>query len=459
MLTFPTKAELDIDAGVKTTRSMQVFFYLFILLVEKCGYWKLTPNHFCTTDFQSSREEKRHHCVSWLPRNSTCPGAENSFLTKDAYKYKSAEELHSMPFAGGYDVYGGGGYVQDFPNNRDSVNTILNEIKTHRWMDRRTRALLIEFSLYNSNIKLIAFSTFAVEFTDTGNVLAYTFTQSFRPTLLTDATGAFSILFYFIYIIALIIATVKIIGKFRDQECDFFKAAWNVIDLITVVLSYAAIAVWIVKYIQTSRALKRYYNDKSGFLSFVQIVFWDNVFNSIVGIIVFTATLRILKALGYNKRCAELVTVVKHAAPQLFSFFVVFGLGFFGFVILGHLLFGSSMFDYHNMLTASGSLANTLIGRNSLDKMVAAAPSFAQVYFFVYVLFIIFILLTMFAAILNQSITEVRANYQNESPIGILDLIKGAFTDLLGLVGIHLRSNNRQNSVQKSKSLMHVTKL
>ncbi|VDI61828.1 polycystin 2 [Mytilus galloprovincialis] len=396
---------------------------------EKCGYWKLTPNHFCTTDFQSSREEKRQHCVSWKPRNSTCPAAENSFLTKDAYRYRSAEELHSMPFAGGYDVYGGGGYIQDFPNNRDSVNTILNEIKTHRWMDRRTRALLIEFSLYNSNIKLITFSTFAVEFTDTGNVLAYTFTQSFRPTLLTDATGAFSILFYFIYIIALIIATVKIIGKFRDQGCDFFKAAWNVIDLITVVLSYVAIAVWIVKYIQTSRALKR-----------------------IVGIIVFTATLRILKALGYNKRCAELVTVVKHAAPQLFSFFVVFGLGFFGFVILGHLLFGSSMFDYHNMLTASGSLANTLIGRNSLDKMVAAAPSFAQVYFFVYVLFIIFILLTMFAAILNQSITEVRANYQNESPIGILDLIKGAFTDLLGLVGIHLRSNKRQNSVQKSKS-------
>lgn len=422
------------------------------IFVEKCKYWKITGKRFCTSNFQSGREESGEYCASWKDKSSGCPPAEDGLLTKGAYKYKTASELSGMPFAGEYDVYSAGGFVQDLPNNRDTVNSILNELKMLKWIDRQTRAIFTEFTLYNSNLNLVTYCTFAVEFTDAGIAVYHTFTQSFRPSLLNDATGALSLIFYFIYIIILIISTCKTVGKLRKHGCEFFKALWNVIDVLTCIMSYTAIGVWVVKYFYTKNALKRYYDDKSAFINFSDIVSWEYTFNCIVGFIVFTATLRILKTLGYNKRCSELVAVIRHAAPELLSFVVIFGLAFFGFAILGFLLFGASMYDYHNLIATLGSLANTLIGRNSLDQMVGAAPLFAQFYFFIYVLFVIFVLLTMFAAILNQSITDVREEYKKEeTPIGILNLITATVKDLLGMFGIHIRSNNKQQKIEKSK--------
>lgn len=394
--------------------------------------------------------------MSWQKKNISCPAVKNSSLTTDAYKYKTASELHEIPFTGEYDVYGGGGYVQDLPNNRDTVNSVLGEITKYRWLDRSTRAVLIEFSLYNSNINLLAYAMFSVEFTDTGTVLAKTFIQFFRPSLLTDATGTFSLLCYAAYLIAIIIATFKIVGKCREYRSKFVMVVWNVIDLITILLSYAAIAVWIVKYLETTSALKRYYDDKSAFISFGGIVNWDIAFTSIIGIIAFTATLRILKALGYNKRMAELTNIVYHAAPDLISFSVIFAFAFVGFAILGHLLFGASMYEYHSMLAASGSLANSLIGKVALDKMLKAAPNFAQLYFFCYVLFVIFVLLTMFAAILNESITKVREDYEKEeSPIGMVNLITSTLKDLLGMLGIHIGSKKRKSNIPSSMYIIY----
>jgi len=88
--------------------------------------------------------------------------------------------------------------------------------------------------------------------------------------------------------------------------------------------------------------------------------------------------------------------------------------------------------------------------------MLKAAPNFAQLYFFCYVLFVIFVLLTMFAAILNESISKVREDYEKEeSPIGMVNLITSTLKDLLGMLGIHIGSKKRKSNIPSSMYIIY----
>lgn len=61
-------------------------------------------------------------------------------------------------------VYGGGGFVQELITNMDVSRALIQHLRTHQWLDPLTRALFVEFSLYNTNSNLLAVLTFLLEF-------------------------------------------------------------------------------------------------------------------------------------------------------------------------------------------------------------------------------------------------------------------------------------------------------
>lgn len=169
------------------------------------------------------------------------------------------------------------------------------------------------------------------------------------------------------------------------------------------------------------------------------------MFNCILGILCFACTIRLLKALGYNQRLTEIATVLRIGGNEILKFFVLFFFAFSGFTILGYLLFGPNVFEWRNLFVSFGSLTNTLIGRNSLDKLIRASPNFAECYFFVYVFFMLFTMMTIFLAILNQAIERARAHPDyTAQTIGISNIIKGTLNDVLQMFGIHIGRKKRK---------------
>ena len=67
--------------------------------------------------------------------------------------YKSAEDLQSGDYWGRLAVYGGGGYAQYLDNGDTAYETIHN-LQVNNWLDRGTRVVFIDFSLYNPNVNL-----------------------------------------------------------------------------------------------------------------------------------------------------------------------------------------------------------------------------------------------------------------------------------------------------------------
>lgn len=53
-----------------------------------------------------------------------------------------------------YGYYDGSGYIQDLSRSNDETVAILNELFQGRWIDQSTRALFIDFTIYNANVNI-----------------------------------------------------------------------------------------------------------------------------------------------------------------------------------------------------------------------------------------------------------------------------------------------------------------
>ncbi|VDM41544.1 unnamed protein product [Toxocara canis] len=78
-----------------------------------------------------------------------------------AFIYQTANKLETSSYWGAVSTYGGGGFVQylTIDDRHASAHTI-SQLKANRWVDRGTRAIFIDFVLYNANINLFCISQY-----------------------------------------------------------------------------------------------------------------------------------------------------------------------------------------------------------------------------------------------------------------------------------------------------------
>ncbi|XP_060073681.1 polycystin-1-like protein 2 [Ylistrum balloti] len=411
----------------------------------KCPYSRLIENRDCIPGYNIYEEDEQSYCIGWNDGSSAICNSPN-FYSMDAWRYQRSEEIWGTPIKGEYETYGGGGYILKLENGLQNSRYIAEELVKYHWINRATRAIFLEFTLYNANTNLFLYLIFLTEFTENGGLLTWVDVYPFRPYQHTGALGAYAMLCYFVYLIVLIYGTVKLIRKITKERLRFFLDLWNITDFSCVVLSYIGVVLWCLRYIYASQSMAIYYDDIDAFINFQHVVVWDVSFNVIIGIIVFVATIRLLRMMGYNKRMTQLASVISHASSELSGFALIFGIGFFAWVILGYFLFGSTMHEYRSLFSTWGSLSNSLIGKNKLDAMTRAAPNFANFYFFTYVVFVMLILMTMFAAILNQSISTVKADiHKQPDTFGILDIFNKYINGLRSFIFRNRNDNVRHH--------------
>lgn len=68
--------------------------------------------------------------------------------------YATESETNGSSFWGQVSQYGGGGFYQDLSRTREESLLQLQLLKDNLWLDRGTRAVFLDFSVYNGNINL-----------------------------------------------------------------------------------------------------------------------------------------------------------------------------------------------------------------------------------------------------------------------------------------------------------------
>jgi len=71
-----------------------------------------------------------------------------------AWNYQTEEELDGSSHWGFMATYGGGGYVQNLGLKKSESLAVIDELMQNLWLDRGTRAVFVDFTVYNANINL-----------------------------------------------------------------------------------------------------------------------------------------------------------------------------------------------------------------------------------------------------------------------------------------------------------------
>ncbi|XP_027041641.1 uncharacterized protein LOC113669763 [Pocillopora damicornis] len=143
----------------------------------------------CYYDYSPENEDTTLLSLpGWIPLslNTSWPNALQ--ICPKPWRYQSAAELRNDPILASYNSYEGGGYAAVMGYDESTAQGVLNETITNGWLDRQTRAVILEFAVFNVNTNLISVATYFYEALATG--AAYTARRIETLELYSTESGA-----------------------------------------------------------------------------------------------------------------------------------------------------------------------------------------------------------------------------------------------------------------------------
>ena len=70
------------------------------------------------------------------------------------WNYQTSSDLDGMRYAAQVSSYGGGGFAQVLGQDSASSAAIVADLSNYLWIDRATRVIFVDFTVYNANINL-----------------------------------------------------------------------------------------------------------------------------------------------------------------------------------------------------------------------------------------------------------------------------------------------------------------
>ncbi len=158
--------------------------------------------------------------------------------------------------AGVYD-YGGGGYVFKVRGYIKDLETKVLQLKESKWLDNRTRAVIVEFSVYNAQINMFSIVKIVAEEMGGG------FNPYHRIDVikLTDLPGQFVTILVqlaqILFGVSLFYYIISLITVLKNEGCKGFCAdLWNLSDLVTIVLSLGALILYFLQMFEVAELTK-----------------------------------------------------------------------------------------------------------------------------------------------------------------------------------------------------------
>jgi polycystin 1L2 len=144
---------------------------------ESCGKQSSVQHlsQTCERDYSLFNEEQRSFLPGWLNQSTT---TNYSPPIHSAFRYKSGKELDTYVYIGDHETYGSGGYVYEFRGRLSELQSNLSQLRQLGWIDEKTRAVIIQCTLYNPNAQLFTSVTLLVELLSTGGIIP---TARFEP--------------------------------------------------------------------------------------------------------------------------------------------------------------------------------------------------------------------------------------------------------------------------------------
>uniref|UniRef100_A0A2K5MDM2 Polycystin-2-like protein 2 n=1 Tax=Cercocebus atys TaxID=9531 RepID=A0A2K5MDM2_CERAT len=365
-------------------------------------------------------------------RNNTCKvySSFQSLMSECYGKYTSANEDLSnfglqintewrystsntnSPWHWGFlGVYRNGGYIFTLSKSKSETKNKFIDLRLNSWITRGTRVIFIDFSLYNANVNLFCIIRLVAEFPATGGIL--TSWQFYSVKLLRYVS-------YYDYFIAsceitfcifLFVFTTQEVKKIKEFKSAYFKSIWNWLELLLLLLCFVAVSFNTYCNVQIFLLLGELLESTEQYSDFYFLACWHIYYNNIIAITIFFAWIKIFKFISFNKTMSQLSSTLSRCIKDIVGFAIMFFIIFFAYAQLGFLIFGSQVDDFSTFQNSIFAQFRIVLGDFNFAGIQQANPILGPIYFITFIFFVFFVLLNMFLAIINDTYSEVKADY------------------------------------------------
>lgn len=365
----------------------------------------------CDSSYSIIDEEKDFFLPGWVKTTDLTPTA-----CPVPWRYQTASKLDGLPYWGSKTVYSGGGYTADLGYYMKQAKGVITDLQTFNWIDKYTRAVFVELTVFNAPSNLFSSVTYLVEMTGTGGASTIVKVDTFRLYQHIGSWTALLAFCEFVAVVTVVVVFYVTCKKIFKKRRDFFKNSWNVVDVAQLVLCISAIALFFIRLINTTWTINKVQENPFVFISFHYAIRWDEVSIYVIGFIVFIATLKFLQLLSFNRHIAVLGHTISQAAKGLLPLGLEAFLTVFAFNIFGYVVFGSRVEGFSNFLATSETTLAMTLGKTYFTDLSHAEPVLGPIFFAVFVIAIQFFLLNMFMAIIMDTYSDVNSEIDENSP-------------------------------------------
>lgn len=330
--------------------------------------------------------------------------------------------------------YSGGGYAESLGPTIEEARKKIEELKAHNWIDKQTRAVFVEITIYNPQTNMHCVAFLILEVSSSGGAFPFVELLVTRIDRYTGQFKLFVLIFELAFVAFTIFFTYKLIkGMINTGPVYYFKKYWNLAELVLISLSWTSIVLYFVRFGINALTQREYRENPNEFVNFHPLAAGDEVFAYIYSMVVFLVSLKFLRLFRFNRRMSLLASTLKNSCKELICFSIVFGIVFMAFVHFCYLVFSKDLYMFHTVMSSVETLISVMLGKFSYERLLETNRVLAPLMFFFYSFLVVWVLVNMFISIIIENFQAVKSNNDLQSnEYEIVDFMTDQFRVWLG---------------------------
>ncbi|XP_066504124.1 polycystin-1-like protein 2 [Hoplias malabaricus] len=355
----------------------------------------------------------------------------NMSSTFTPWQYQNQSTLRAYPVWGSVVLYKGGGYAVDLGPDQQNASSMLQYLFDNGWLDVHTRAMFVEFTVYNANVNLFCIVTLTLE---TAAVGAFQYRSELQNIRLLQTTDGIQIMaseaIYFLFVLYYMFLQFKLI---KQQKWKYFSNKWNLLELAIILLSWSAFSVFVKRMVQGNQDLKYYQDHRNQFSSFYETAAANSTLGYIIAFLVLLATIKMWHLMRFNSKLNRITCALQQAWTELSSLIVVIIIIFLAYAVLSNLLFGWKLNTYKTLIDAAMAMVSLQLGIFNYDEVLDLNPILGAFLIGSCIIFVLFVVLNIFISVILQAFRKERRHHKASEEEEIMDLVLMKMCSFLGI--------------------------
>ncbi len=362
----------------------------------------------CLNDYSAYYNENNFFGFEWQTYNSSYSPDPSLINIYTAFQYTDASQINSYLYTGPMNTYPGGGYVYKM-NMTDSPSFIMNQtrlLESLKWIDKRTAAIFVEFTLFNPNVNLFQYCSILFEILPSGSfVNSARFNSLDLANLNNTKLLSLKILIYIIYMAFIGVFMIMELRKLFKLGRKYFVQLNNFFELAIIAFSWSAFAMYLYRLYSSQTIYKQIsahttQSLNSVFINLQYTVNCDQLFNYFIGFCAALTFVRFIYLLRFSRRIIVFLVALQKSLAELASFGLIFAILWLSFVQVFYLILKDQSKQYSTFYNAMATCFQIIMGKFNADIFYQSNTFLATGVFIAFNVCIVFALLSTMISIL-----------------------------------------------------------